>query len=61
MLRPEVILMTRVRIFASDDRRELEAQINEWLRDHRRTNVRFLQLVANGETAYAVLVAWDEE
>lgn len=53
--------MTRIRIFASHDHRDLEQAINEWLEQHRCANVRFLQLVADGDYPYAVLVAWDDE
>lgn len=54
--------LTQVRILASDDRRQLEKQINALLKKHKCANVRFLQLMTNGDdAAYAVLVAWDEE
>lgn len=53
--------MTQTRIFVADTHAQLEQQLNAWLRKHRRTNVRFLQLVTQGETNYAVLVAWEEE
>lgn len=52
--------MTRVRILAADDHRVLEKQLNQLLEQHTHDNVRFLQLVGNGDVAYAVLVAWDE-
>lgn len=53
--------MTRVRILASDDRVVLEQRLNELLGQHKHDNVRFLQLVGNGDAAYAVLVAWEED
>lgn len=53
--------MTQTKIFVADSRSDLEERLNEWLRQHRRTDVRFLQLVTQGEANYALLVAWEEE
>lgn len=53
--------MTQTRIFVANTHVELEQLLNTWLRQHRRTNVRFLQLVTQGEANYAILVAWEED
>lgn len=53
--------MTQTKIFVADSHADLQKRLNEWLKRHRRANVRFLQLVANGEANYALLVAWEEE
>lgn len=53
--------MTQCRVFVADTHAELAQALNDWLRKHRRSNVRFLQLVTQGEANYAVLVAWEEE
>lgn len=53
--------MTQTRVFVADSHVDLKKRLNEWLKKHRCANVRFIQLVTQGEHNYALLVAWEEE
>lgn len=57
----EVRTVTQTRVFVADSHADLQKRLNEWLKKHRRADVRFLQLVTQGEHNYALLVAWEEE
>lgn len=53
--------MTQTDILVADSHVELRDRLNEFLKQHRRSDVRLLQIVTQGERNYALLVAWEEE